>query len=125
MKVLCVDDNLDILQLMEMTVEASGHTFESTKDSKAGMRLIETNTYDIVFLDVNMPDITGLDIVNKLVREGTIRKQRIVLFTATYMGLGSEIESLMKNGIYAVLAKPADIDQIFELLHRVESEISG
>lgn len=125
MKVLAIDDNLDILQLMKITVEGAGHTFESASDSNAGLRLIETNTYDIVFLDINMPNLTGLDIVRRLVRDGAIGNQRIVLFTATYMGLGSEMESLMKNGIYAILAKPADIDQIFDLLQRAESEISG
>lgn len=125
MKVLGIDDNTDILQLMEITVEGAGHTFESATDGNAGLRLIDTNTYDVVFLDVNMPNITGLDIVHRLARDGTIRNQRIVLFTATYMGLGSEMENLIKNGVYAILAKPADIDQIFDLLQRVESEISG
>lgn len=125
MKVLCIDDNVDILQLMEITVEGAGHTFESTTDSNAGLRLIGTNAYDVVFLDVNMPNLTGLDIVRRLIRDGTIKNQRIVLFTATYMGLGSEMESLIENGVYAILAKPADIDQIFDLLQRAESEISG
>ena len=125
MNVLVVDDNADILSLMEITVEGAGHTFESTTDSHAGLRLIEDRTYDVVFLDVDMPNLSGLDIINRLVKNGIIRNQRIVLFTATYMGLGSEIENLLKNGVYAILAKPADIDQIFDMLQRVESEINS
>ena len=125
MKVLAIDDNVDIVQLMELTVQGAGHEFESTTDSNAGLRLLDTKKYDVVFLDINMPNLTGLDIVHRLIRDGTIGNQRIVLFTAAYMGLGSEIDNLKNNGVYAILPKPADIDQIFEMLQRVEEEISG
>ena len=81
--------------------------------------------YDLVFLDMSMPNLTGLEVIDALVQDGIIKKQRVTLFTASYLGVEDIESDLRKKGVYSILAKPADIDQVTELLEKVASEIGS
>ena len=123
MKILEVDDNPDIVQFMEMTIQSLGHEFDSAPGGKEGLEKIRNEKYDLVFLDLSMPDFTGIDVIDALEAEGILDKQKIILFTASYLGLESLEKDLMNKGIYAILAKPADIDQIMEKIDEVEASL--
>jgi len=125
MKVLAVDDNQDILNLISLIVESMGHNLELAHDGHQGLELIRSKEYDLVFLDMSMPNLTGLEVIDALVQDGIIKKQRVTLFTASYLGVEDIESDLRKKGVYSILAKPADIDQITELLEKVDSEIKS
>ena len=122
MRVLAVDDNEDILNLINLIVESKGHSLELAHDGRQGLDLMRRKEYDLVFLDMSMPEITGLDVIDELAKDGIIKKQRITLFTASYLGVEDIEDELRKKGIYSILSKPADIDQITDLLDKVDSE---
>ena len=123
MKVLAVDDNQDILNLISLIVESMGHNLELAHDGQQGLELIRSKEYDLVFLDMSMPNLTGLEVIDALVQDGIIKKQRVTLFTASYLGVEDIETDLRKKGVYSILAKPADIDQITDLLEKVASEV--
>ena len=125
MKVLAVDDTQDILNLISLIVESMGHNLELAHDGHQGLELIRSKEYDLVFLDMSMPNLTGLEVIDALVQDGIIKKQRVTLFTASYLGVEDIESDLRKKGVYSILAKPADIDQITELLEKVDSEIKS
>ena len=125
MKVLAVDDNQDILNLISLIVESMGHNLELAHDGQEGLELIRSKEYDLVFLDMSMPNLTGLEVIDALVQDGIIKKQRVTLFTASYLGVEDIESDLRKKGVYSILAKPADIDQVTELLEKVASEIES
>lgn len=125
MKILAVDDNEDIIKFIEMTVSVLGHEFDSAGGGKAGLEKIRTEKFDMVFLDLSMPDFSGMDVVNALDEDGCLTKQKIVLFTASYLGVEDLEKKLVARGVHSVLAKPADIDQIIEKIEAVESEINS
>jgi len=72
-------------------LNSSGHEFSYVNNGKKGLKLIQENSYDLVLLDLSMPEFTGLDVVDTLNNDGIINKQKIVLFTASSM-TDSEIE---------------------------------
>ncbi len=123
MKVLGVDDNPDIIQLLEMTIESLGHEFDSVLSGREGLEKIRDGGFDMVFLDLSMPDFTGMDVINSLVEDGTMSKSNIVLFTASYLGLGKLEEDLQKKGVHSILTKPADIDQIIDKVNEIEATL--
>ena len=125
MRVLAVDDNPDILKLVQMTVESMGHTFESAPGGVAGLSMIRNNQYDMVLLDMAMPDISGLDVIDALTNDGIMKKQRVVLFTASYIGVEDMQSKIYEKGVHSILPKPADIDQIMDLLQQIESEVNS
>lgn len=125
MNVLAVDDNEDILNLISLIVESMGHKLELAHDGHQGLELLRSKEYDLVFLDMSMPNLTGLEVIDALVQDGIIKKQRVTLFTASYLGVEDIESNLRQKGVYSILPKPADIDQITDLLEKVESEIKS
>ncbi len=123
MKVLGVDDNPDIIQLLEMTVESLGHEFDSALGGQEGLERIRNEKFDLVFLDLSMPDFTGLDVIDDLIKDGVIKQNNIVLFTASYLGMSDLEKDLQKKGVHSVLPKPADIDQIIGKINEIESTL--
>lgn len=121
MKILAVDDNPDIIKLVQLTVEVMGHEFESAGGGVEGLEKIKETKYDMVFLDLSMPDFTGMDIIESLEKDGTIKDQHIILFTASFLGMGELEDELIKKGIHSVLAKPADIDKIMDKINSIEA----
>ncbi len=97
MKVLGIDDNDDISDLLRTVVEGEGHDFTSVDNGKEGLNLIRENKYDIVFLDIAMPKFSGIDVMDALHKEDIMTKQKIIIFTASSIS-DPEIQKLINKG---------------------------
>ena len=123
MKILQIDDNDDIRTFVELTVTSMGHEFDSADNGRTGIELITANQYDMVLLDLSMPDFSGIDVVNELVEKGLISKQRVVVFSASSDG-AAQIETLIAKGVHSFLPKPVDLDELMEKLNAMEAEMN-
>ncbi len=120
MKVLEIDDNPEIIAFVEMTVTSMGHEFASALNGKAGLEMIEKDKYDMVFLDLSMPEFSGIDVINELVAKDMMRKQHIVLFTAS-AGIEKDLGELREKGVHSYLAKPVDIDVLIDKINEIDA----
>ena len=122
MRVLSVDDNYDIVKLMRIAVEHLGHEFHAEYNGTDGLRRIRNEKFDLVFLDLQMPGYSGLDVVDALARDGLLKRQPVVLFTASFLDKRNIQEIALKKGVRSILTKPADIDVIMQTMIDVDSE---
>jgi len=122
MKVLGIDDNPDILKLVNTVLTSEDHEFTACDNGEDGLKKIKEEKFDLVLLDLSMPGLSGLDVVNRLVEEGIIKNQKIVLFTASTVS-DDDIDELIKKGVHSYLAKPVDIDTLLERVDQIKSEI--
>jgi CheY-like chemotaxis protein len=118
-KILGIDDNTDINELLDTILNGSGHEFIYVKSGIEGLKLIREKKFDIVLLDLAMPEFSGFDVINSLLKEGLLTKQKIIIFTASSV-LDSEIEDLIKKGIHSCIRKPVDVDLLLEKLEQVQ-----
>ncbi len=118
-KILGIDDNADITEMLDTVLNGSGHEFSFVNNGKDGLEKIKQNNFDIVLLDLSMPNFTGVDVVNELIEEGIINKQKIVLFTASSM-TDTEIDQLIQKGAHSCIRKPIDIPDLLEKLTEIE-----
>ena len=119
MKILGIDDNADINELLDTILNGSGHEFIYVKSGIEGLKLIHEKKFDIVLLDLAMPEFSGFDVINSLVKEGLLTKQKIILFTASSV-LDVEIEELVKKGVHSCIRKPVDVDLLLEKLEQLQ-----
>ncbi len=119
MKILGIDDNEDLLQVCEMVLTSEGHEYTGIDNGKEGLELIRDEKFDVVLLDLSMPDITGQDVVNALVKDGIMNKQKVVVFTAT-SPTKKEIDLYLEKGAHSVLKKPVNPDELSEFIHKLE-----
>ncbi len=67
-KVLWVDDEIDLLKIQILYLEEKGHTVFTANNGYDAVELVKENNYDIIFLDENMPGISGLDVLSEIKR---------------------------------------------------------
>jgi CheY-like chemotaxis protein len=121
MKILGIDDNEDLLQVCEVILTSEGHEYTGIDNGKEGLELIRDEKFDVVLLDLSMPDFTGQDVVNALVKDGIMNKQKVVVFTAM-SPTKKEIDLFLEKGAHSVLRKPVDPDTLSKFVHTLESE---
>lgn len=122
MRILSVDDNYDIVKLLRVTVEHLGHEFHAEYNGRDGLSRIRNEKFDLVFLDLEMPGYSGLDVIDALVRDGIMDRQAVVLFTASFLDKRTVQERASVNEIHSILTKPADIDAIMQTIMDVEAK---
>ena len=118
MKVLLVDDNPDITDLLSKFLKAKGYENVVTNDPRNGLDRIKNEQYDVIFLDIHMPEFSGLDIIQALEKEKILKDQKIVIFSA-HNFTPREIKTLlMKDGIEACLKKPIQLNELLTAIAR-------
>lgn len=122
MNVLIIDDNVDITEMVSKYLDMSGHSCEFANEGRNGLNMIKSKNYDVILLDLAMPDFSGIDVIDSLVKENLIKDQRIVIFTASSKP-NDEIDELLEKGVYSCLKKPIDPDSLVSYLESVNARI--
>jgi CheY-like chemotaxis protein len=118
MRILIIDDSFEITDLLVKVLTTVGHEVTSSDNGKEGLAMIKEGKFDLIFLDIAMPDFSGLDVIDSLVQSGRIRDSPIVLFTASSI-TDSEVAELVKKGIHSCLRKPVRIENLFEKVEEI------
>ena len=121
MKILGIDDNQDLLDLCEVALSSEGHEYTGIDNGKEGLELIRNQQFDIVLLDLSMPDFSGVDVIDALVRDGIMDKQKIVIFTAS-SATEKEYAPLLEKGAHSIMKKPVDVDVLIETIKKIASD---
>jgi len=121
MKILGIDDNEDLLQLCDTLLNSDGHEYTGIDNGKEGLELVRDEKFDVVLLDLSMPDFTGQDVMDALVKDGIMNKQKVVVFTAA-SPTKKETDLYLEKGAHSILEKPVEPDALSEFIHKLESE---
>jgi len=107
-RVLVIDDNEDITELLKDYLEAEDIECKIINNGKEGMDELRKDNeyYDIILLDLAMPEFSGWDIFNKLKEENLLKRKNIIIFTASSTQ-GIEIKEMMKEGAKYILRNPS------------------
>lgn len=112
MKVLIVDDNKDITDLLSKFLKSKGIEIKVENDPFEGLELIKNEKYDVILLDMSMPEFSGIDIIDTLDREKILAEQKIIIFSAISL-TSSQITGLLKRkGVHNCLKKPLELDKL-------------
>ena len=119
MKVLTVDDNEDITNLLEMVFTGKGHEFAKSNNGREGLEMILAQKYDIILLDMAMPEYTGIQVINALKEAGKLKDQKIIIFTAS-SATENELNNILENdGVCTCIRKPIKTKQLLEIVEEV------
>lgn len=81
LKLLVIDDNPDITNLVRYYCESKKIDCQVTHGGVEGLAAIDNNKFDLILLDLVMPEFTGLDVINSLKSKGLIYGMNIVAIT--------------------------------------------
>lgn len=114
MRVLLVEDSERLRRTVSTALKRSGYLTDSTDDGKEGLWLAQSNDYDVIVLDIMLPGLDGLSVLQKLRKQG---KETHVLFLTAKDTVNDRVHGL-KTGADDYLTKPFALE---ELLARVEA----
>lgn len=107
-RILIVDDDDEIRDLLEFDVRASGYFVDTAKDGMEGLNKALNNTYDLILLDVMMPKMNGFDVC-KNIRQA---KLAIPILMLTAKGTIDDKTEGFDCGADDYLVKPFDIQEV-------------
>ncbi|MFB5636112.1 MAG: PleD family two-component system response regulator [Nitrosopumilus sp.] len=119
LKILIVDDNEQITKMLTTFLELNEHECTVANDGSEGLKRIKENNYDVILLDLAMPEFDGYSVIKDLEDNNMLKDQKIIVFTASTI-TQDELNGLVKRGVSAYILKPIDID----ILHSKLKEIA-
>jgi len=112
---LIVDDEESLRTLLESELQDSDEfNVDCAADGGQAINQIQMKVYDVILLDIRMPRVSGIEVL-KFVQEYSPTTQVIIL--TNYADIRTAIQTI-KMGAYDFLAKPYDIDELFNTIHR-------
>lgn len=113
-KILIVEDDVSNYSLLVAMLRKSGAHFSWAHTGKEAVELCDSNSFDLIFMDIKMPEMSGYEAVN-LIRSKN-HKIPIIAQTA-YARLEDEM-NILNRGFNGYLSKPIDKQKLFELLEK-------
>ncbi len=107
-RILVVDDEVDIRESLEVLLDMEGYTVQTAENATEGLKRLESSVYDLVLLDLMMPDRSGLEVLDE------IRKRDIetpVFLITAYGSIEVAVEAL-KSGANDYFSKPWDNEKL-------------
>jgi DNA-binding response OmpR family regulator len=115
LRVLVADDEEDILEVIQDRLEACGFKVSTATTGTEALRKITTEKFDGVFLDVKMPEMTGIEVLEEVRKRDT--KLPIIIITSS-TSREAAIGSLAK-GANEFILKPFDWPELKEKIEKV------
>ena len=116
MRILIVDDEIVVADLLAEAVKSQGHEATVVNDAQEGLRLLRAQGADAVFLDVYMPEMSGIDFLRMLRR--THPTLPVILITG--QARPEDIEAARRLGVVDVVEKPSIIKHLSQALASLE-----
>lgn len=113
-RVLIVDDEAPLRELIAVTL---GDAFdcEEAADGETALRLIAQDPPDLVFLDVMLPGLSGIDVLRKMRVESSLKDVAVIVVSA-WQG-PDDIAAALESGADGFLEKPFRVDELASVAH--------
>ncbi len=107
-KILVVDDDANVQTVLMDMLQSLGHDVVVTSDGEQGLQLLKVDTFDILLLDLNLPNMDGIEMLR---RSKELQPSLAVILFSGYLSI-SDAVSAMKLGAFHCLTKPVSIKEL-------------
>ena len=121
MRVLIVEDEPNLARQLRQTLESSGYAVDSASDGEEGQFLGETESYDAVILDLGLPEVDGLTVLDRWRKAG----HRMPVLVLTARDSWSDKVAGLDAGADDYLAKPFQSEELIARLRALIRRASG
>lgn len=116
LKILIVDDQPGVRYLLDIVIREAGHQVYTAKNGLEALEIAQSCHPDVIFMDVRMPLMGGLEALGKI--KALIPETEVIIMTA--YGSEETVTRAMVGGALCCIAKPFDVEKIKELLEDLE-----
>lgn len=119
-KILIVDDERAIRRALRDILEFESFEVDEAEDGAAGLTMIETNEYDIIFSDIKMPKMDGLELLEE------VQKRNIdcpIIMISGHGNIETAVDAI-KKGAFDFIEKPLDLNRILVTVRNAKEKSS-
>ncbi|SHO49070.1 sigma-54-dependent transcriptional regulator [Desulfopila aestuarii] len=113
-QMLIIDDNIEACETIESLITRQSHLCDMAHTLKGGLERLNGNGYDVVFLDVHLPDGNGLEILPQIM--ALPNPPEVIILTGKGDPDGAELA--IKGGVWDYILKPSSVREITLTLNR-------
>jgi DNA-binding response OmpR family regulator len=116
-RILIVDDEDDILNLVRLILEDAGFECETARNGKEGLSMIHQQNFDLVLLDIMMPVLTGWEVLHFLRDNEQTRNLPVAMLTAR--AFSAETPGIEITAYSDYIMKPFEPDDLVERVRKI------
>lgn len=116
-RILAVDDSPSIRQMVGFTLRSVGHTVTEAADGKLALATAQTEEFDLVLTDINMPEMDGTSLIREL-RSIPSHRFTPILTLTTESGADTKADA-KRAGATGWIVKPFNPEQLLAVITRV------
>lgn len=120
-KILVVEDDADLREILTLRLVDSGHTVHPVKSGKEAIPALRVNKYDLIILDWMMPDVNGLDVLKEFRQQGG--QTPVLMLTAK--SWVDDKEKALDSGADDYVTKPFDYKELLARIRALLRRPSG
>lgn len=121
--VLVAEDNLVNQKLIQRILERDGHQVVMTEDGSACCAAWQSQPFDIVLMDMQMPEMSGLEAAEFIRHKEALTGQRIPIIALTANTTPEDRDACLGSGMDEVLSKPVSISRLRETLEHYTNRL--
>ncbi len=118
--VLVIEDNPQTMMFMRDLLEASGYNVLQAKDGMQGWELAREHRPDLILMDIQLPDVSGLEVTRWLKNDEDLKSIPVIAITA--FAMESDEEKFLENGCDAYISKPISIPHFLQTVEHFVAE---
>lgn len=107
-RILVTDDDPAILRLVTAVLRRANYEVDTAAGGRDALEKIDLTQYDVVVLDLMMPEVSGFDVLARLQVRGPQRKFVIIMSAASH----DVVANAVSKNVFAALRKPFEIDKM-------------
>lgn len=124
--ILVVEDTPASQKLMKIMLEKMGLTVDIASDGKTAIYMFMAKHYDLVFMDINMPEYDGIETTKRILeKEKKNGKTHVPIVALTAKALKGDREKYMAEGMDEYISKPVDFETLRNVVHHFIGNKTG
>jgi DNA-binding response OmpR family regulator len=119
-KILVIDDEVALVDMLAVRLEANGYEILKALDGKEGYEKAQTHLPDAIILDLRMPRMDGFQVCRLIKFDDALKDVKVIILTAH--SSENDRKSCLTVGADALLSKPYDYDELLQTIKRLVGE---
>ena len=120
MKILIIDDERSIRNSLKEILSDEGYDVDVAGNGIEGISMVEKEKYSVIFCDIKMPEMDGIEVLDKLIGMGT---DAAVVMISGHGDIDTAVECI-KKGAFDFIQKPLDLNRILITIKNATDKVS-
>jgi len=123
LRILLAEDNRVNQLLVVRLLQSQGHEVVTVSDGHAALRAIEEQSFDLILMDIQMPEMDGLEATRILRQKEEVELKNVPIIALTAHAMKGDRDKCLAVGMHGYISKPIQPEEFFSVIEDVMSQV--